>query len=191
LLQDLTHPNTYGKPLIGWKNVIEFYRDRLAPPYPPLINKLAETFVEHVYFLLRTTRRVTVYRGYETPGLRAPYGKDHPTYWHGLIADRQPATPDGRWWSPSRPSLVIDDLKLSSMHRSDVRDGLAISREFGRLDYWLEADLPLNAPIYVGRAGPLQESKLYGGQRLGRTMQFRLTQPPEQAFSWMKRYASR
>ena len=51
--------------------------------------------------------------------------------------------------------------------------------------------LPVGALVYVGRAGPQQESAAYGGQKYGGgSFQFRLSQSPEIAFTTMKRYAA-
>ena len=192
LLGDLSKPTTYGKPAIAWKNQTEIQRNPSIParlgPLPP---KLAMTFVEETYALLKLERAVTVYRGYETAGLTAPYGKDHPTFYRGLIAGRDPSTPDGLWWTPARPSKSIDNLGLSAMHRDEDRDNPAITKKWNRLDYYLEGELPIGAWVYVGRAAPQQEEAAYGGQRYaGGAFQFRLTEKPEVAFRWLKRYAA-
>ena len=195
LLQDLTSPTSYGTPLIGWKGQTEFHRapsPPASPPTPgPLSMDLAKTFVEETYFLVRTTRTVTLYRGFETKGLQAPFGMDHPSFYKNLISQRRPGTPDGRWWSPGRPSKSIDNLGLSEMHRAEDRDNSAVLTEWNRLDYYLEADLPTGSLVYVGRAAPQQESALYGGTKYaGGGFQFRLTVGPDQAFRSMKRYVA-
>ena len=191
LLQDLTSPTSYGTPLIGWKGQFEFHRAPAAPPAPPLSPDYARTFVEETYFLLRTQRTVTLYRGFETKGLQAPFGVDHPSFFRNLVGQRKPGTPDGWWWSPGRPSKSIDNLGLSEMHRAEDRDNPAVLTEWNRLDYYLEADLPIGSLVYVGRAAPQQESALYGGKKYaGGGFQFRLTAPPDQAFQSMKRHVA-
>src|SRR5208282_6582364 len=102
------------------------FRAAGAPPLPgPLTGNLPATFVEQSYFLVRTNRAVTVYRGYETrdgdPRLRAPFGKDHPSIVQGLVQSRHPGTEKGWWWTPARPSLAIDDLRLSDLHYGEPR----------------------------------------------------------------------
>jgi len=191
LLNDLTSRTSYGMPLIGWRGQVSFYKAPTAPLIPGSLGDLAKTFVEETYFLLRTQRIVTVYRGFETKGLQAPFGMDHPSFVRGLVSQRKPGTPDGWWWSSTRPSKSIDSLGLSDMHRSEDRDNPAVLLEWNRLDYYLEADLPVGSLVYVGRAAPQQESALYGGKRYGGGgIQFRLTVPPEQAFRSMKRYTT-
>jgi hypothetical protein len=191
LLQDLTSPTSYGTPLIGWKGQFEFHRAPTAPPAPPLSPDYARTFVEETYFLLRTQRTVTLYRGFETKGLQAPFGMDHPSFFRNLVSQRKPGTPDGWWWSPARPSKSIDNLGLSDIHRAEDRDNPAVLTEWNRLDYYLEADLPIGSLVYVGRAAPRQEGALYGGKRYaGGGFQFRLTAAPDQAFRSMKRHVA-
>lgn len=189
LLEDVDGPTGYGSALIAWKGQQEFFRSRAPGTVgTPLASDLALTFVEQVYVLLRTGRKISIYRGYETAGLDAPFGKDHPSYMRNLLAQRRPGRPDGLWWTPSRPSMEIDDLKLSGMHRAEHRSNSAIKLEWNRLDYYLESELPLSSLVYVGRAAPQQESAAYGGKRLGGGgFQFRLTQAPE-TLPWMKRY---
>lgn len=190
MLDDLRSPNSYGLPLAGWIGPVEFFRDpRASPQAAALAIDLAATFVDRVHFLLRSWRPVRVYRGYETAGLRAPFGVDHPSFILGLVQSRNPGTPDGWWWTPARPSKSIDDLRLSDMHRAEDRSNAAVTRKWNRLDYYLEAELPPGALVYVGRAAPQQEQALYGsGQYGGGAIQFRLTMPPAQTFPWMKRY---
>lgn len=189
MLDDLRSPNSYGLPLVGWIGLLEFFRDPQATPAAaPLTMDLAATYVDRVYFLLRTQRPVRVYRGYETAGLRAPFGVDHPSFILGLVQSRHPGSPDGWWWTPARPSKSIDGLRLPDMHRAEDRGNASIKRQWNRLDYYLEAELPPGVLLYVGRAAPQQEQALYGsGQYTGGAIQFRLTKPPE-TFLWMKRY---
>jgi hypothetical protein len=152
---------------------------------------LAQTFVGAFYILLKTGRPISIYRGYETQGLEAPFGKEDPTFIRNLVRLRSPGKPDGLWWTPARPSMAIDNLGLSSMHRSQDRANSAIKLEWNRLDYYLESELPIGSMIYVGRAAAQQESAAYGGARLGGGgFQFRLTQPPETSLPWMRRYAA-
>jgi len=121
LLGDLRGPDSYGVPLVGWKGQIEFLRSPGAPAQPgPLSARDASTFVEEVYILLRTQRVVQLYRGYETAGLKAPFGIDHPSFVQGLLAKRDPGTPDGQWWSPARPSMAIDNMRLPDADRSEL-----------------------------------------------------------------------
>jgi hypothetical protein len=192
LLKDIGSADGYGVPLAGWKLQQQFFIGPtasvpLGPPLTALSIDLAMTFVEGVYFLLKTTREIAVYRGFETKGLTAPYGKDHPAY--GLVPFRKPGTPDGLWWTPGRPSLEIDNLGLSSMHRAEPRDSAGIKLEWNRLDYYLEGVLPMGSLVYVGRAAPQQESAAYGRRKYsGGGYQFRLTGPPTQVLRSMKQY---
>jgi len=191
-LQDRQGRSSYGTPLVGWKEQTELFRANVAPAHPgPLPLSLTGTFIQHTYFLVRTTRPVTVFRGYEAEGLKAPFGLDHPSFFRGLVSNRNPGKPDGRWWTPARPTLSIEDLHLSDMHRVAPRSGAAVAKEWNRLDYWIEAELLPSALIYVGRASPQQEQAAYGGGKYGGgDFQFRLTESPEAAFRWMKRYAA-
>lgn len=192
LLGDLKAANSYGKPLVAWKGQTEFFRDPAAPKLPGALTvSLAATFVEQTYVLVKLMRVVTVYRGYETKGLTAPFGKDHPSFIRGLLAQRKPGTPDSQWWFPGRPSAEIDNLGLSDMQRGEARDSKAVLLEWNRIDYYLEGDLPIGALVYVGRAAPQQESALYGGKKYsGGGYQFWLTEKPETAFRSLKRYAA-
>lgn len=192
LLGDLQRADSYGTPLVGWRGRAEFFRDPSAPPQPGALDmNLAFTFVEGVYVLLRTGRVVQLYRGYETAGLIAPFGRDHPSFIQGLLAQRKPGTPDGLWWTPARPSMAIDNLRLPDVHRSDHRDSSAIKLEWNRIDYYLQGELFPGALVYVGRVAPQQETALYGGKKYsGGGMQFRLTVPPGKAFRSMKRYVA-
>jgi hypothetical protein len=191
MLEDLSEPNSYGQPLIGWIGHIEFYRRPEAPTQPTALTvDLAETFVDQVYFLVSIQRIVRVYRGFETAGLRAPYGEDHPSFIHGLVQSRCPGTHDGLWWTPARPSKSVDRLHLSEMHRAEDRTNSAVTLTWNRLDFYLEAELRPGSLVYVGRTAPQQERALYGsGWYSGGAMQFRITVAPQQAFLWMKRYA--
>src|SRR5262245_44224168 len=111
VLDDLNSPDSYGKPLLGWKGEKEFFRDREAPAHVSALSAdLASTFVEQVYFFLTCRRPVRVYRGFEAEGLRAPYGMDHRSFVLGLVRSRRPGRPDGLWWTPARPSASIDKL---------------------------------------------------------------------------------
>lgn len=192
LLQDVGAADGYGTPLAGWKGQIQFFQ---GPPDPArlaaLAPDLAQTFVEGAYILLRTKRTIPVYRGFETAGLEAPFGKDHPSFYRNLVILRRPGKPDGWWWTPARPSMEIDNLSLSSMHREEHRNNAAIKLEWNRLDFYLEGELPLGSLIYVGRAAAQQESAAYGGKRYsGGGYQFRLTDPPDRILRNMKRYAA-
>lgn len=192
LLSDLLSHSSYGTPLIGWKDGLVIFRaNGDLPPIGALEPTHWPCFVQSTYFLLKTTRPVSVYRGYETPGLKAPYGTDHPSFYLSLVRHRNPAKPDGRWWSPARPALAIDSLGASSAARASARRGSAIAKEWNRLDYWIEAVLPIGALVYVGRASPQQDQLAYGGGCYGGgDFQFRLREDPETAFRWMKRYAA-
>jgi hypothetical protein len=192
LLGDLRGPNSYGTPLVGWKAQNEFFKSNGAPAQPgPLSASLASTFVEAVYILLRTQRVVQLYRGYETAGLKAPFGVDHPSFIQGLVAQRKPGTPDGQWWTPTRPSMAIDNMRLPDADRSEHRGSSAITLEWNRIDFYLEGALPAGTLVYVGRAAPQQEGALYGGKRYGGgAIQFRLLTSPDKAFPWLKRYVA-
>ena len=193
LLEDVGGRTGYGKALVAWKGQQEFFKDSARGVIGlPLAPDLAMTFVEQVYVLVRTARKISIYRGYETAGLDAPFGKDHPSYIKGLVSQRRPGKPDGLWWTPSRPSMEIDDLRLPEQHRAEHRANSAIKLEWNRLDYYLESELPVGSSVYVGRAAPQQESAAYGGKLLvGGGFQFRLTNSPERALPWMKRYEVR
>ena len=186
LLKDMSAPEEYGKPLAGWKGQQQFFT---GPPSPArltaLTSDLAQTFVEGVYFLLRTKRKISIYRGYETEGLEAPFGRDHASFLRS--GDRALRTVCGR----RRPSLAIDNLKLAAVHREQPRSDAAIKLEWNRLDFYLESELPLGSLIYVGRAAPQQETAAYGIRSYsGGGYQFRLTEPPDRALPWMRRYAA-
>jgi hypothetical protein len=193
LLADVDGRDGYGTALIAWKGQQEFYRSSAKGIIgTPLSPDLALTFVEQVYIFLRTTRKISIYRGYETAGLDAPFGKDHPSYIRGLVTQRKPGKPDGLWWTPSRPSMEIDNLRLAAVHRAEHRDNAAVKLEWNRLDYYLESELPIGCLIYVGRAAPQQESMAYGGKKLGGGgFQFRLTDSPERMLPWMRRYEAK
>ena len=93
--------------------------------------------MDRSYFLLATGRSIKVYRGFETAGLKAPFGKDHASYVLDVLAERKPGGPNGQWWMPRRPSASIDNLRLSDLHQSDDRDNPAITLEWNRLDYYV------------------------------------------------------
>ena len=192
LMKDLQSSDSYGTPLVGWNGQAAIYRAPNAPPnLQSLASELFLTFVESTYFLIKTRRAIRIYRGYETEGLTAPYGQDHPSYIQGLVASRNPGRPDGKWWTPARPSAEIDNLRLSELQRTDARVGAAIKLEWNRLDFFIESELPIGSLVYAGRTAPQQESKIYGGKKLGGgAMQFRLISDPAVALSWMKRYVA-
>jgi hypothetical protein len=179
-------------PLVGWKGLTEFFRSVAAPPLPGALEKKGyAAFIKETYFLVRNTRPLTVYRGYEAAKLVAPYGKDDASYLLGLVPKRKASDPDGLWWTSARPALAIEDMGLSSMHREAPRAGSAIKKEWNRLDYYIEAELGVGALSYFGRAAPQQDEAAYGGRTYGGgDFQFLLTQRPELAFRWMKRYAT-
>ena len=193
LLKDVGAPNDgYGTPIAGWKGQQQFFKGQPdAIHLTALTQDLAQTFIEWSYILLRTKRRIPIYRGYETAGLEAPFGMDHPSFIRGLVSQRKPGKPDGLWWTPARPSMEIDNLRLAAMHREQHRENAAIKLEWNRLDFYLESELPLGSVIYVGRAAPQQEAAAYGGKRYGGGgYQFRLTDSPDRVLPWMKRYAA-
>lgn len=180
MTEDIGGPNGYGQILVGWTGQSDFVKNtKAAAPLGPLVKDLVNTFVDGTYFLISTQRPVTLYRGFETTGLTAPYGKDHASFISQVLAKRNPGTPDGHWWSSRRPSASIDDLRLADLHRSEDRDSLAITLKMNRLDYYLEGSLPPGSLVYVGRAAPQQEDALFGRQLYcGGGMQFRLPLPP-------------
>ena len=106
LLKDVGAPSDgYGEPLAAWKGSQLFFKsDRATGVLTPLPADLAATFVEGVYILLKTKRSISVYRGYETKGLEAPFGKEHASFVQSLVSKRLPGKPDGMWWTPSRPA---------------------------------------------------------------------------------------
>jgi hypothetical protein len=193
MISDFTGRQGYGRLLIGWKGRSEIFKDASGPPTSlgPLDPDVANTFVEQSYFLLMTLRPINLYRGFETAGLQAPYGRDHPSYILNLLTQRKPGRPDGRWWTSRRPSASIDDLKLPDLHRGEDRDGAAVTREWNRLDFYIEGELPIGSHVYVGRAAPQQESALYGGQRYsGGAIQFRLPESPDRMLRNFKQHAA-
>ena len=196
LFQELKSPFGYGSVLVGWKGQTELLRSSDAPAHPgPLRPEpdgdLTLSFIQQTYFLVRTTRSVTVYRGYETAGLKAPYGKDDQSFILGLVSTRKPGRPDSRWWTPARPTLAIESLGLSDMHAAEPRARLAVTKKWNRLDYWLEADLRPGTLVYVGRASAQQDEAAYGSGRYGGgDFQFRLIDAPKDTFRWMKRHAA-
>jgi hypothetical protein len=176
LLEDVTAAEGYGTPLGVWQGTRQYYPAEPQVGPPALAMEHALTFVESFYILCSTKCAMRIYRGYETAKLDAPYGKDHPSFIRNLVQQRRPGRPDGWWWTPARPSLSVDNLGYSAMHRADDRRGSAVLKEWNRLDFYVEAILPLGSLIYVGRAAPQQEQAAYGGERLGgRGYQFRLT----------------
>ena len=46
LFEDLTHPGSYGTPLLGWRNQTEIFRAPGAPPAGALPPTLPDTFIE-------------------------------------------------------------------------------------------------------------------------------------------------
>ena len=193
MMGDLGGPNGYGRILVGWTGRSEFVRNtKDVVLLGPLAKDLAQTFVDGTYFLLSTQRPVTLYRGFETAGLTAPYGKDHPSFIFQVLVDRKPGAPDGYWWSSRRPSASIDNLSLSDLHRGEDRDSLGITLKMNRLDYYLEATLGPGSLVYVGRAAPQQEDALFGPQLYsGGGMQFRLPVPPDRMLRDFKTYSAK
>lgn len=193
MIEDLTGPNGYGRILIGWTGQSEFVKDANQPILlGSLPKELADTFVDRTYFLLSTQRPVTLYRGFETGGLTAPFGRDHPSFILQVLAERKPAIPDGYWWSSRRPSASIDALRLADLHRGEDRDSLAITMKMNRLDYYVEGSLPRGSLVYVGRAAPQQEDALYGRQLYsGGGLQFRLPLAPSRMLRDFKSYSAK
>ena len=60
-----------------------------GPPHGAPSAPLTLTFVEQFYLLLSIQRVVHVYRGFETAGLRAPYGTDHPSFIADLVKSEE------------------------------------------------------------------------------------------------------
>lgn len=169
----------YGHVLAAWRGQTQIFQaTRVARPPAPLPPALARCFTDGVYALVELDRSQRVYRFFETQGLRAPYGRDHPSFVRMLVQQRHPSRPDGLWWTPRRPALEIDNLAVASLHRGDERRALAVSREWGRFDYCVEALIAPGMQVYVGRTAPQQESAMYGGQHYaGGAIQFRLQSP--------------
>lgn len=192
LIADLSKPESYGIPLVAWRGQTEIFRAVGAPSQPGALQSgLAGAFVDTVYVLLRTTRTVRVYRGFETPGLKAPFGTSHQSFIQGLLSYRNPGKPDGLWWTPARPSMAIDNMRMSDMHRAEHRDRAAIKLEWNRIDFYLEGDLPSGVLVYVGRAAPQQESAAYGGKSYGGgAFQFRLTTSPQQTLRFIRQHVA-
>ena len=141
LLKDMSEPEGYGTPLAGWKGQQQFFT---GPPSPArltaLTSDLAQTFVEGVYFLLRTKRKISIYRGYETEGLEAPFGRDHASFLRNIVSQRRPGTPDGLWWTPARPSPGIDNLSWAAARIAKTSSDAAIKLEWSRPDFILRAN---------------------------------------------------
>ena len=193
MTEDLGGPNGYGRILAGWTGQSDFVRNtKEVALLGPLAKDLADTFIDRTYFLVATERPVTLYRGFETAGLTAPFGKDHPSFIFQVLAERKPGKPDGYWWSSRRPSASIDDLRLSDLHRGEDRDSLAITLKMNRLDYYLEGGLAPGSLVYVGRAAPQQEDALFGHQLYGGGgMQFRLPLAPDRMLRNFKTYSAK
>src|SRR5215470_2243027 len=83
-----------------------------GPPLPagfPLLKaELAKSFLQSLYSLVWTTRRLSLYRFYGTNSLAA-------------------ASLLGAFWSPARPSLRIDSLGYESFHDTSRAD-LSLNR---------------------------------------------------------------
>jgi hypothetical protein len=189
LLSTVSGPDGYGDALAAWKGQKEIQRPVAGVTLGPLPAAMASAFVDETYVLVKLRRYVTVYRGYETANLKAPLGVDHPSFYLGLLSSRFPGKPDGMWWSPARPSLSIDNLGLSSLHRADDRDRLAIKLEWNRLDFYIEGRLAPGTLVYAGRTAPQQDVAAYGGNRYGgAAMQFRLTAPSAQVVQHITTY---
>jgi hypothetical protein len=173
----------YGVVLGAW------CRDRQivasSPSAPQSLGRLrdddARKFVLSTYALVRSSRPLTIYRLSETQGLKAPYGREHASYQRGLVAQRNPATSMGRWWSPFRPSLLIDGPAHGSDAREDVRRRLAVLLKWNRCDLCLEGQLPAGEIFYAGRTEMQREDPSYATDRghiilyAGGAMQFLLT----------------
>jgi hypothetical protein len=87
--------------------------------------------------------------------------------------------------------MVIDNMKMSDMHRAEHREGAAIKLEWNRVDFYLEGELSAGVLVYVGRAAPQQESAAYGSKKYGGgAFQFRLTAPPQQVLKSLKQYVA-
>lgn len=110
---------------------------------PFLAKNAADTFINSVYALVRTTRRITIYRFYgNSPAAEA------------CIL--------GSFWSPARPSLRIDKLGYSSMYDTSRAD-LAMKCIWNPMSKVVEATLGSGAWIFVGRAARQED----GGILLG------------------------
>jgi len=138
MLTDFGDSYGYGRVLVGWNGQTEIFKDPAGPPLlpGPLDRRLAGTFIQQSYFLVSTQRPIKLYRGFESAGLSAPFGKDHPSYILGLVAKRDPGRPDRQWWMPKRPSISIDNLGLPDLHRGEDRADAAILREWNGCGYF-------------------------------------------------------
>ncbi len=166
----LTDLSGYGEVLTirrGPDLLWEHPRDPMAKHVDPPRPESQSSFMGSLYGLVRSNYplhggNTPVYRfaemeHYKSARISAPYGKDHPSYYRGLIADRTPAVKHGWFWTPTRPGLLIDGIPLASMHRYDVRNASAIKRVWNRLDLCFEGVLPRGALIYAGRIAPQSE----------------------------------
>jgi hypothetical protein len=193
MLEDVTASDGYGTPIGIWMGCTQLYPAGPNAARPPALRiEDALTFVESFYILCSIRRAMKIYRGYETAGLDAPYGKDHPSFIRHLVTQRRPGKPDGSWWTPTRPAKTIDNLGLSAMHREEDRNNPGVLLEWNRLDFYVEAHLPLGSLVYVGRAAPQQEKMAYGGARRGGGgFQFCLTKSSQQDLQPVKHHPAR
>jgi hypothetical protein len=147
------------------------FRRSGAGSVAPLPVRDADAFLHSMYALVRTAREITIYRMSETQGLEAPYGKDHPSYYRGLVQKRTPSKMWGRWWTPTRPGLLIDNVGVATDLRTDTRQSNAVKREWGRFDLCVQARLPIDTSIHVGRVAPQTENRAFQTDN-GRTIRY-------------------
>jgi hypothetical protein len=170
----------YGSLLRAWEGAREIGSAPVPVFHGPLPMHDARKFTLSVHSLLRIERPVVVYRFYETAGLLAPFGQDHPSYVSGAVRRRVPAGKLGGWWSPRRPSLMIDGLGHSSDQRQEDRRVLGVNREWNRFDTCVEATLVPGSLVFAGRTAPQAEDRAFEtdqGRTIfhrGGTMQFLL-----------------
>ena len=152
----------YGTVLRAWTLDREIMSSQSTPnPHPALGIDDAQKFVQSTYAIIQTKTPRVVYRFYETADLRAPYGEDHPSAKNGMAQKRAPAKMLGGWWSPFRPSLLIDGLGYSSVHKAEVRFNIAVAKEWNRMDYCVEAVLRENSFVYAGRVASQYENRAF------------------------------
>jgi hypothetical protein len=119
----------------------------------PLSSVDAAKFMANTYCLLRTTRELKVYRGYETPRKK----KAHKGSFILEESDEQ-AKRMGRWWSLYRPTLLIESLGLPSDLRQGYREFNAIKMKWNRLDVVMECALVRGSIVYLGRTAGQSEA---------------------------------
>lgn len=150
----------YGTVLRAWEGARGITSPARLMVHRPLSMDDARRFTLAVHVLLRTIRPITVYRFYETGSLSTLHGKE-PCPVSGTVRHRVPAEMLGGWWSPRRPSLMIDGLGVSSDHRQQDHRDIVVNKEWYEFDTCVEATLAPNSLVYAGRTAPQAEGRSF------------------------------